>query len=104
MANIFADSKLTKKFDGTREGRLGTTKNPVTVRVQTEERSAEIKATCATHGWECAVKVDPSEPEDTTQLDRLLNPPKPTVSEQKVGRNDPCPCGSGKKYKHCHGK
>ncbi len=23
--------------------------------------------------------------------------------EQKVGRNDPCPCGSGKKYKHCHG-
>ena len=22
----------------------------------------------------------------------------------KVGRNDPCPCGSGKKYKHCHGK
>jgi preprotein translocase subunit SecA len=24
--------------------------------------------------------------------------------EQRVGRNDPCPCGSGKKYKHCHGK
>ncbi|MCX6720710.1 MAG: preprotein translocase subunit SecA [Candidatus Staskawiczbacteria bacterium] len=24
--------------------------------------------------------------------------------KQKVGRNDPCPCGSGKKYKHCHGK
>jgi preprotein translocase subunit SecA len=23
---------------------------------------------------------------------------------QKVGRNDPCPCGSGKKYKNCHGK
>lgn len=23
---------------------------------------------------------------------------------KKVGRNDPCPCGSGKKYKHCHGK
>jgi len=23
---------------------------------------------------------------------------------QKVGRNDPCPCGSGKKYKHCHGQ
>jgi preprotein translocase subunit SecA len=26
------------------------------------------------------------------------------VPGQKVGRNDPCPCGSGKKYKHCHGK
>jgi preprotein translocase subunit SecA len=24
-------------------------------------------------------------------------------AEQRVGRNDPCPCGSGKKYKHCHG-
>ena len=23
---------------------------------------------------------------------------------QKVGRNDPCPCGSGKKYKKCHGR
>jgi preprotein translocase subunit SecA len=30
---------------------------------------------------------------------------QPSVRQtQKVGRNDPCPCGSGKKYKHCHGK
>jgi preprotein translocase subunit SecA len=30
---------------------------------------------------------------------------KPVVRRQpKVGRNQPCPCGSGKKYKHCHGK
>ena len=28
----------------------------------------------------------------------------PVRNEDKVGRNDPCPCGSGKKYKHCHGK
>lgn len=28
----------------------------------------------------------------------------PVRAEQKVGRNEPCPCGSGKKYKHCHGK
>jgi preprotein translocase subunit SecA len=27
----------------------------------------------------------------------------PVTAEDKVGRNDPCPCGSGKKYKHCHG-
>jgi predicted aspartyl protease len=27
----------------------------------------------------------------------------PVTNESKVGRNDPCPCGSGKKYKHCHG-
>ena len=29
--------------------------------------------------------------------------PKQAVAGQKVGRNDPCPCGSGKKYKKCHG-
>ena len=26
------------------------------------------------------------------------------TGERKVGRNDPCPCGSGKKYKQCHGR
>ncbi|MBR5281912.1 MAG: preprotein translocase subunit SecA [Alistipes sp.] len=30
--------------------------------------------------------------------------PAPIKVEKKVGRNDLCPCGSGKKYKHCHGK
>ena len=29
---------------------------------------------------------------------------RPVVKKNKVGRNDPCPCGSGKKYKHCCGK
>jgi uncharacterized protein YecA (UPF0149 family) len=29
--------------------------------------------------------------------------PKPYVREVRVGRNSPCPCGSGKKYKRCHG-
>ena len=29
---------------------------------------------------------------------------QPIKAEEKVGRNDPCPCGSGKKYKNCHGK
>ena len=31
-------------------------------------------------------------------------PQEPADAGPKVGRNDPCPCGSGKKYKHCHGK
>ena len=30
--------------------------------------------------------------------------PKPIVKDQEVGRNEPCPCGSGKKYKNCCGK
>ena len=29
---------------------------------------------------------------------------QPIKAEEKVGRNEPCPCGSGKKYKNCHGK
>jgi preprotein translocase subunit SecA len=31
-------------------------------------------------------------------------PRTPIVAAPKVGRNDPCPCGSGKKYKNCHGR
>ena len=30
--------------------------------------------------------------------------PMPVHAQPKVGRNDPCPCGSGKKYKNCHGR
>jgi preprotein translocase subunit SecA len=29
--------------------------------------------------------------------------PQQVIRREKVGRNDPCPCGSGKKYKKCHG-
>ena len=35
---------------------------------------------------------------------RASAPTAPIKVEDKVGRNDPCPCGSGKKYKHCHGR
>ena len=31
-------------------------------------------------------------------------PNQPAKAEPKVGRNDPCPCGSGKKFKYCHGR
>ena len=63
-----------------------------------------------------AHKVDPATGEDElapalapmlagagngTQAER--NPKDPTTWG-KIGRNEPCPCGSGKKYKHCHGK
>jgi preprotein translocase subunit SecA len=49
----------------------------------------------------------PGAPRRPQQLHTNLGdeePPKPAQrSEPKVGRNDPCPCGSGKKYKKCHG-
>ena len=32
-----------------------------------------------------------------------IDGPKQVIDGAKVGRNDPCPCGSGKKYKKCHG-
>jgi hypothetical protein len=35
---------------------------------------------------------------------KLLGERKPVRNENKTGRNDPCPCGSGKKYKKCHGR
>ncbi len=39
------------------------------------------------------------------QAGEAAEPQQPFVrAERKVGRNEPCPCGSGKKYKHCHGK
>jgi preprotein translocase subunit SecA len=38
------------------------------------------------------------------QVPRGNNVPKsPPIAVEKIGRNDPCPCGSGKKYKKCHG-
>ncbi len=44
-------------------------------------------------------------PEAEAPAQREVELPKVTVRRElpKVGRNDPCPCGSGKKFKHCHG-
>jgi hypothetical protein len=52
------------------------------------------------------VHPSPTARYDLPSASRLTPPPpmKPMRIEQKVGRNDPCPCGSGKKYKQCHGK
>lgn len=44
-----------------------------------------------------------SEGESSEQQPSSLKP-APVRASQKVGRNEPCPCGSGKKYKQCHGK
>jgi preprotein translocase subunit SecA len=33
----------------------------------------------------------------------VMEKPQQVVRKEKIGRNDPCPCGSGKKYKKCHG-
>ena len=82
--------------------KLGTKKKPAIVRVQTPERAHEIMAIFEENDWQCLIGVEPDKPEDISDLQRLLSPPQAKISE-KVGRNDPCPCGSGKKYKKCCG-
>jgi preprotein translocase subunit SecA len=48
--------------------------------------------------------ADSNNSQDPTKQDtRELQHHEPIRVEKKVGRNDPCPCGSGKKYKNCHG-
>lgn len=61
-----------------------------------------------------AHKFDPNTGEDEMALasvtlapqatDAALRDPKNPASWGKIGRNEDCPCGSGKKYKHCHGR
>jgi preprotein translocase subunit SecA len=49
--------------------------------------------------------VELSKPKTEPQRVAPLNARGPVkqATSDKVGRNDPCPCGSGKKYKRCHG-
>ena len=80
--------------------KLGSEKRPVIVRVKTEERAHAITAACTMRGWQCIAGVEPDEPEDISDFERLMYPVTPARSA-KVGRNEPCLCGSGKKYKRC---
>ena len=53
------------------------------------------------------IEQQPKERKQVVDVDNIsssTDEKKPVVKEQKVGRNDPCPCGSGKKYKNCCGR
>ncbi len=104
MDNPFSSKKTERIFDGKREGKLGTELRPAVVHVQTEKRMKEVAAIFEKNDWEAEIELDPDQPEDIVDLEMLLNPAKPKTAEKKVGRNDPCPCGSGKKYKKCCGQ
>lgn len=84
--------------------KLGSKKRPAIVHVQDEARAQEIASIFNEHAWQFILGIEPDKPEDISDLERLLNPPLQRVVENKTGRNDPCPCGSGKKYKKCCGK
>jgi len=81
--------------------KFGSDKRPAVARVQTMQRAEEIISLCNERGWKVTVGIEPDKPEDISDIERLLNPPTPIRAEPKVGRNDPCPCGSGLKFKKC---
>lgn len=95
---------MKKLFDGKVKAKLGTAKNPANVTVQKKARVKELESVFEENGWKYTIELEPDKPEDITDLEILLNPLKTKVAEKKVGRNEPCPCGSGKKYKKCCGK
>ncbi|TMH16908.1 MAG: preprotein translocase subunit SecA [Betaproteobacteria bacterium] len=77
----------------------------LTVRVQTPEDVQVVEEPLPVSNvryqhadYEQALAAAPDDPRPATA------PPPFTRAGQKVGRNDMCPCGSGKKYKHCHGR
>ena len=95
---------MKKIFNGKKTAKLGTEKNPAVVYVKTKKRMKEVAKIFEQNNWDYKIEIEPDQPEDIAELEILLNWPEPKESEKKVGRNDPCPCGSGNKYKKCCGK
>ena len=95
---------MKKIFDGKKTVKLGTEKNPAVVHVKTKKRMKEVAKIFEQNKWEYKIEITPDQPENIDDLEILLNWPKPQEAEKKVGRNEPCPCGSGNKYKKCCGK
>ncbi len=85
--------------------KLGTKKHPAVVHVQTEARAAEIMGVCNSNGWQVIVGIEPDEPEDISDVERLSGKPTRAVASvervRPVSGNDYCPCGSGLKFKKC---
>ena len=78
------------------------------VRVQQQEEVEKMEAQRQAQAEEAARRAQAKHATATNQLgDNEADAASPQTvvrDERKVGRNEPCPCGSGKKYKQCHGK
>jgi preprotein translocase subunit SecA len=82
------------------------TKVLLTVRVQTQEQVAEA-AQAIEQSAEQVGNVQYTHPNDDGSISEEtgpLNLAAGTMPMHHVGRNDPCPCGSGKRFKECHGR
>ncbi len=90
---------------------LDSVKNEVTrilmtVKVQSNEQLEQAADALETRGENIA-NVTYTAPTETGEVSTEVDPETVRVvanESQRVGRNEPCPCGSGKKFKHCHGK
>ncbi|WP_412125858.1 preprotein translocase subunit SecA [Vibrio cyclitrophicus] len=76
------------------------------VRVQQQEEVEKMEAQRQAQAEEAARRAQTQHAVAENQLadDEVVSPQTVVRDERKVGRNEPCPCGSGKKYKQCHGK
>ena len=72
----------------------------MTVRIQTQEQVAQAAEALEERAGAVS-NVTYTHPNDDGSVSQDRDP---SDEMPKVGRNDPCPCGSGKKYKQCHGK
>jgi len=79
------------------------TKVLMTVRVQSGEQ-AEQAASAMESKAEHIANVTYTAPTETGEVETTVDAATRVAPVPRVGRNEPCPCGSGKKYKHCHGK
>jgi preprotein translocase subunit SecA len=75
--------------------------NPEQVREAAPVRRTDMSR-YRTQKSETPVSSNPMDGAETQTQERSR--PEPVRVEKRVGRNDPCPCGSGKKFKHCHGQ
>ncbi len=82
--------------------RTEVTKLLMTVQIRSEAQLEEAEAVPELENVQYH-HADYDEALATANPDREVAQPEVNAA-QKVGRNDVCPCGSGKKYKHCHGK
>ncbi|XHS80126.1 preprotein translocase subunit SecA [Burkholderiaceae bacterium UC74_6] len=83
--------------------KMEVTRVLLNVRIQTQEEASQAAAAMEERAGEVA-NVTYTHPNEDGSVSQELDPA--TIAERfgHVGRNDPCPCGSGKKYKACHGK
>ena len=78
----------------------------MTVRIQNPEEVTQAATAIEARGEQLA-NVTYTHPNEDGSVSQDADPATQTLSEvqmQRTGRNDPCPCGSGKKFKLCHGK